>query len=798
MAQPRIPIQDNLGASFKSQSPGGKDNKTQITQLASRLKLREVSDDEKIESLVSLISLTVNFDLSEWRRIVATSGVVETTSNVMLETNNQRIRTLCGAVSYLFQQRGTEVSKQPDWRSLLSPMVSLLFNRDEGISETGKQSLLKAFDRNPDALSGLIELGIYDKAADNLDIAFPSRASNAAPVDVSQGVLLNVLEIVERAIRSGAELGRKASKLKKTVERIVSVNLPRQLKTLVNNILSILDERRGESDDDEEQAQSIIQELQQKLKEAEEKAKSAEEWAQMEQKLKREAQEQAWAAEKSLRDDRSVVSSGNMSGSMKINNDRSNELESRLRQCEQDRDQQRKRADQAEQQLRNSGGNNKQGNNPANDQKMRSMEMAIQKERNRADAAEQRCRTLEQDKSGNKFGNNGNISNLQLRNLEQEKQLEKNRADIAEKNAQIFEQEQQRQTIRADVAEERLQKLENDQYKEHLDKEKAIQDLMKLQKELQLKNNKIMEYERQNRGPMSPPAVGSYSPTQNLQSPETNKMLNSTTSSKTSFGSQNSNQVSFQNPNQNQNQSINQNSQSKMPQIQSPPPVQPTMQKSSSKILPPQKLLGTLMPVTGLSQQPPGKGNQLPVIAPFFILPKKVAGKTDKNKFVHTDDNEKYCTIAIDPVITEGVVRLEVVYEKNAGYGQSIGIADASIQFSAHMGPWDQGNQDRTVRFWNYGKVEHITNGLKGNSDYKDNQRVAVEVDMRTEPRRGYLFIDNVEQPCYITGIPDAIRFWSCICAPSSTFTITKFLNLNSSSARGIKGQRALQWGQSW
>lgn len=40
---------------------------------------------------------------------------------------------------------------------------------------------------------------------------------------------------------------------------------------------------------------------------------------------------------------------------------------------------------------------------------------------------------------------------------------------------------------------------------------------------------------------MSPPAVGSYSPTQNLQSPETNKMLNSTTSSKTSFGSQNSN-----------------------------------------------------------------------------------------------------------------------------------------------------------------------------------------------------------------------------------------------------------------
>lgn len=53
----------------------------------------------------------------------------------------------------------------------------------------------------------------------------------------------------------------------------------------------------------------------------------------------------------------------------------------------------------------------------------------------------------------------------------------------------------------------------------------------------------------------------------------------------------------------------------------------------------------------------------------MFIVPKRIAGKTEKNKFIHSNDNEKYCTIAIDPPISKGVVRLEVVYELNAGYG---------------------------------------------------------------------------------------------------------------------------------
>ncbi|KAA6357160.1 MAG: hypothetical protein EZS28_047313, partial [Streblomastix strix] len=96
-------------------------------------------------------------------------------------------------------------------------------------------------------------------------------------------------------------------------------------------------------------------------------------------------------------------------------------------------------------------------------------------------------------------------------------------------------------------------------------------------------------------------------------------------------------------------------------------------------------------------------------------------------------------------------------------------------------------HREKTVRyFWN-GQLSHISFG-QNNKKYSDGQRIGIEVDMTTVPRRVTFFVDNVEQPKYVIGIPSEIRFW----------VLTKFERLIKSSAKGVEGSKALEWGKEW
>ncbi|KAA6344343.1 MAG: hypothetical protein EZS28_052247 [Streblomastix strix] len=69
---------------------------------------------------------------------------------------------------------------------------------------------------------------------------------------------------------------------------------------------------------------------------------------------------------------------------------------------------------------------------------------------------------------------------------------------------------------------------------------------------------------------------------------------------------------------------------------------------------------------------------------------------------------------------------------------------------------------------------------------------------MTTVPRRATFFVNDVEQPNFVIGIPEAIRFWVFTTNPSSSFTITKFERLIQSTAKGVEGSKALEWGKEW
>ncbi|KAA6386799.1 MAG: hypothetical protein EZS28_017675 [Streblomastix strix] len=178
-------------------------------------------------------------------------------------------------------------------------------------------------------------------------------------------------------------------------------------------------------------------------------------------------------------------------------------------------------------------------------------------------------------------------------------------------------------------------------------------------------------------------------------------------------------------------------------------------------------------------------------------VPSGMPGHKDRNRFSH-DDTRAACAISTDPIISEGIVYYESVFEKHDGfYGFGIGIADSSVVFKPYYGPQQDLKERKTVGYWSYGQLVHI-NGGPSNQRYDCGQRIGAEVNMISSPNKLTFFIDDVEQKNYFINIPYAIRFWSFIRDPNSSFTVTRFERRSSSFAHGVIGSRGLEWGKEW
>ncbi|KAA6366069.1 MAG: hypothetical protein EZS28_038405 [Streblomastix strix] len=69
---------------------------------------------------------------------------------------------------------------------------------------------------------------------------------------------------------------------------------------------------------------------------------------------------------------------------------------------------------------------------------------------------------------------------------------------------------------------------------------------------------------------------------------------------------------------------------------------------------------------------------------------------------------------------------------------------------------------------------------------------------MTSNPRKVVFYVDDIEQPNFVIGIPSEIRLWAYTYWESSSFTVTKFERLIQLTQQEVAGSKALQWGKSW
>ncbi|KAA6397602.1 MAG: hypothetical protein EZS28_006873 [Streblomastix strix] len=114
-------------------------------------------------------------------------------------------------------------------------------------------------------------------------------------------------------------------------------------------------------------------------------------------------------------------------------------------------------------------------------------------------------------------------------------------------------------------------------------------------------------------------------------------------------------------------------------------------------------------------------------------------------------------TVLLDPAINSGIVILELLNIKNL---EAVGIADESVEYQHHNFPWTNVDRNKIVVYYLYGGIRHIGDYIEGNADFNKGDRVTLELNMDSNPRTLTFFVNDVEQPNYVTNIPPAVRFW--------------------------------------
>ncbi|KAA6379950.1 MAG: hypothetical protein EZS28_024525 [Streblomastix strix] len=123
---------------------------------------------------------------------------------------------------------------------------------------------------------------------------------------------------------------------------------------------------------------------------------------------------------------------------------------------------------------------------------------------------------------------------------------------------------------------------------------------------------------------------------------------------------------------------------------------------------------------------------------------------------------DEWSTISLVQVLDNGIWSLEALFQTR--YGEAIGIVRDSYDIPAKAGYWSSPHTDHIAAFGggiHTYPVYYKGKGTKGNALFDYNQILRLEFDSFKGTL--ILFIDNVQQPVYFSGIKEKVRFIASI-----------------------------------
>ncbi|KAA6355771.1 MAG: hypothetical protein EZS28_048702, partial [Streblomastix strix] len=160
--------------------------------------------------------------------------------------------------------------------------------------------------------------------------------------------------------------------------------------------------------------------------------------------------------------------------------------------------------------------------------------------------------------------------------------------------------------------------------------------------------------------------------------------------------------------------------------------------------------------------------------------------------------NNKYVTVSLTQILENGIWQMEAEFNNSDNWA-AIGIVRDTYNIPANTHPCGNTHRDHMVSYGmiNFretcGKCFYFKgNGTQGNIAYKDNQKIKAEFDSK----KGTLIfsIDGVQQPVYVRGINEKVRFFITINYPQQSCTIRSLKKLLTPSTKHLANEIAVHW----
>ncbi|KAA6402577.1 MAG: hypothetical protein EZS28_001907, partial [Streblomastix strix] len=121
-----------------------------------------------------------------------------------------------------------------------------------------------------------------------------------------------------------------------------------------------------------------------------------------------------------------------------------------------------------------------------------------------------------------------------------------------------------------------------------------------------------------------------------------------------------------------------------------------------------------------------------------------------------------------------------------------LGIVQESYDITVNCYP----NSNSSTAFFcgnpNYSVFVKTGNYTSGNVAFTNNQIVKIEFD--SEKGTLHLFVDGAQQPIYISGINEKVRFAIYMYWAGSAWTLRSLKKLSTPTVGHLPNERALQW----
>ncbi|KAA6396206.1 MAG: hypothetical protein EZS28_008267 [Streblomastix strix] len=164
----------------------------------------------------------------------------------------------------------------------------------------------------------------------------------------------------------------------------------------------------------------------------------------------------------------------------------------------------------------------------------------------------------------------------------------------------------------------------------------------------------------------------------------------------------------------------------------------------------------------------------------------------EDDEFTYTSTADEYKTFTVNSIITKGVTKYEIKLDRIKQFIFGMMKSGLIIPNGKYANELSYAKDSMIFRYC--GRVFQNRNGTSGNQQMKTDDTVAIEVNMNSNLRTAILFINNKQQPVFVSGLPESVQFYFTIFHKEDSVTAISLKQLKSPTSTGILGAKEVKW----